>query len=103
MNEYGFIPIETNEYKFTAKLNLEESMSCDCCYYPGLHGNLTKERDNISKACGEDSNCINRTLLMECSPKSCPCRSSCQNQRFHRNIMTDFKSANMLTLQLSML
>ncbi|KAL0075098.1 hypothetical protein F4703DRAFT_1336863 [Phycomyces blakesleeanus] len=35
-----------------------------------------------SQGCGED--CLNRMLYYECDPKSCPCKSQCSNQRFHR-------------------
>ncbi|XP_055551552.1 nuclear receptor binding SET domain protein isoform X2 [Wyeomyia smithii] len=34
--------------------------------------------------CGPDSNCINRALMIECNPKSCPTRERCQNQCFEK-------------------
>lgn len=37
-----------------------------------------------SEECSEVSNCINRSLLIECSSKDCPCGSLCKNQRFQR-------------------
>ncbi|KAL2917327.1 hypothetical protein HK105_202991 [Polyrhizophydium stewartii] len=49
-------------------------MICECRYDPA--------RDPISMACGEDSDCINRELALECSPEDCPTGAACQNRRF---------------------
>jgi hypothetical protein len=46
---------------------------------------LTVRIDGTSnKACGEDSDCINRATKMECVEEECNCGSGCQNQRFQR-------------------
>ncbi|KAJ2799721.1 hypothetical protein H4R21_003450, partial [Coemansia helicoidea] len=35
-------------------------------------------------ACGENSDCINRLVQMECNPLTCPCGSHCTNRRFQK-------------------
>ncbi|XP_053698668.1 nuclear receptor binding SET domain protein [Sabethes cyaneus] len=37
-----------------------------------------------SDACGSETNCINRALMIECNPKSCPTGELCQNQCFEK-------------------
>ncbi|KAL2353287.1 hypothetical protein BJ546DRAFT_116982 [Cryomyces antarcticus] len=52
----------------------EPALECDC----------TEEWDTATRtnrACGEDSDCINRATKMECIG-DCGCGSGCQNQRF---------------------
>ncbi|XP_065185032.1 histone-lysine N-methyltransferase SETD2-like [Sycon ciliatum] len=54
---------------------LDRKMRCDC----------DLEYDDEGKpleGCGED--CINRLLMIECNPKSCPCGEFCSNQRFQK-------------------
>jgi len=38
----------------------------------------------ISMGCGED--CLNRSLFIECDPRSCPCRDACRNQLLSRGL-----------------
>ena len=40
-------------------------------------------------ACAESSNCINRALLIECDPKTCPAGDQCQNQRIGKQQSAD--------------
>jgi histone-lysine N-methyltransferase SETD2 len=40
--------------------------------------------DGKNRACGEDSDCINRATKMECVDGDCNCGIGCQNQRFQR-------------------
>lgn len=40
-------------------------------------------------ACDEGSNCINRALLIECDPKTCPAGDLCQNQRIGKQQSAD--------------
>ena len=53
-----------------------------------IHSLYSRERpptiglDSPSKACGEDSDCINRLTLVECIEGECRCKSYCQNQRW---------------------
>ncbi|KAJ2594898.1 hypothetical protein H4R99_005568 [Coemansia sp. RSA 1722] len=54
----------------------EESIPCHCRY--------NSERDPRYKACGENSDCINRLVQMECNPLTCPCGSYCLNRRFQK-------------------
>ncbi|KAF2454529.1 hypothetical protein BDY21DRAFT_291302, partial [Lineolata rhizophorae] len=54
----------------------EHALECDCA----------EEWDSTSKrnrACGEDSDCINRATKMECVGE-CSCGTECMNQRFQR-------------------
>ncbi|KAJ2817188.1 hypothetical protein IWW50_006254, partial [Coemansia erecta] len=55
----------------------EESIPCHCRYNP--------ETDDRSQACGENSDCINRLVQMECNPLTCPCGSYCLNRRFQKH------------------
>ncbi|SCU99595.1 LAME_0G04104g1_1 [Lachancea meyersii CBS 8951] len=51
-------------------------IECDC--YEDRH-------DGVNRACGEDSDCINRLTLIECVNDLCgSCGHDCQNQRFQR-------------------
>ncbi|KAL1402797.1 hypothetical protein pipiens_019640 [Culex pipiens pipiens] len=43
-----------------------------------------KDISSDKDPCGLNSNCINRALLVECNPKTCPASESCQNQCFKR-------------------
>ncbi|KAJ1951668.1 hypothetical protein EC988_003983, partial [Linderina pennispora] len=54
----------------------EESIPCHCHYNPS--------RDARTQACGENSDCINRLVQMECNPLTCPCGSYCLNRRFQK-------------------
>ena len=40
--------------------------------------------DGKNRACGEDSDCINRATKMECVEGDCNCGLGCENQRFQR-------------------
>ncbi|KAL2866287.1 SET and WW domain protein [Aspergillus lucknowensis] len=54
----------------------EHAMECDC----------TEEWDassSVNRACGEDSDCINRATKIECM-SDCGCGPDCLNQRFQR-------------------
>jgi SET domain-containing protein len=52
---------------------------------------------HMNAACGDDSDCINRLTLMECSNDCCGCQRSCLNQRFQNREYADvsvFKAGN---------
>ncbi|KAI8883833.1 hypothetical protein K501DRAFT_248988 [Backusella circina FSU 941] len=68
--------IKSNIYCGTAtgKSIAEESMPCECKYRPDL--------DNPNAACGDDNECINRMMFMECMVDDCPCDRYCRNRRF---------------------
>ncbi|KAF2791467.1 hypothetical protein K505DRAFT_248908 [Melanomma pulvis-pyrius CBS 109.77] len=56
--------------------NTEHALECDC----------TEEWDaiaRVNRACGDDSDCINRATKMECLG-DCGCGNACENQRFQR-------------------
>lgn len=38
--------------------------------------------DEPGKACGPNSDCINRLTQVECLPEDCRCKSYCKNQRY---------------------
>ncbi|KAJ3157844.1 histone methyltransferase set2 [Geranomyces variabilis] len=50
----------------------EEYMTCECRYVP--------DGDMRRQACGDEANCINRELFIECS--ACPAGQFCQNRKF---------------------
>ena len=75
----NFVHISVPEYKFASKKAPEDSMICSCVYYPSTLL-LIEGEHSPSKACGEDSNCMNRSLYVECD-SHCHCRDSCQNRR----------------------
>ncbi|KAI9104839.1 hypothetical protein DFS34DRAFT_215610 [Phlyctochytrium arcticum] len=68
--------ILTNEFKGGAngKTHADEYMVCNCRYTPG--------QEITSQSCGDDANCINRELFIECMGDSCPAGQYCQNRRF---------------------
>ncbi|CCA66479.1 related to SET2-Histone methyltransferase [Serendipita indica DSM 11827] len=53
----------------------EDAMGCECYYKPG---------DPLDRACGPNSDCINRLTLVECVEEECRCGVFCQNQRFQK-------------------
>ncbi|KAI8943619.1 hypothetical protein NX059_012515 [Plenodomus lindquistii] len=58
---------------------------------PALECDCQSEWDSvnhINRACGEDSDCINRATKMECVG-DCTCGRKCQNQRFQRKQYAD--------------
>ncbi|TPX61837.1 histone-lysine N-methyltransferase [Powellomyces hirtus] len=68
--------IMQNEYMGSAngRTKTEEYMVCECQYDPGRAMN--------TQACGDDANCINRELFIECIADSCPSGQYCQNRKF---------------------
>lgn len=83
----------------------DDSMQCDCTYshgsfpssFPPLSLFFQEKReflnlfllfltwvdlDNVDQACGEDAQCMNRLMQIECVEGDCKCRKHCQNQRF---------------------
>lgn len=69
---------------------LEEVFPCECRFREGramMHSGIPNESDEDcpdpeTQACGERSNCINRTLSIECFAEDCPCGVHCRNQRY---------------------
>lgn len=59
----------------------EEIMTCDCRPRIG--------QDGVNRACGPDSDCINRVTSIECVDSECSCGDACQNQRFQRRSYAD--------------
>ncbi|SCV73160.1 BQ2448_7085 [Microbotryum intermedium] len=51
----------------------EDSTRCECSYTAGL--------PDIEQACGEESQCVNRLMQIECVAGDCRCGQRCQNQR----------------------
>jgi len=60
--------------------------SFDCDDFLANHASDSVTRQN--RACGDDSDCINRVCKMECQD-DCSCGSQCQNQRFQRRLFAD--------------
>ncbi|KAL4967761.1 SET and WW domain protein [Aspergillus stella-maris] len=54
----------------------EHAMECDCA-------EEWDSASSVNRACGEDSDCINRATKIECMG-DCGCGPDCQNQRFQR-------------------
>lgn len=76
MTEYE--KIEQNVFRINLdQLKKDKVLPCECSRDP---------MNTISEdsACGETSKCLNRTMNIECDPKSCPIKNHCQNQRFQR-------------------
>jgi len=66
-----YVPIRKNEYVFRREdFGLADRPVCRCIPCDGEPG------------CGPS--CENRTMMVECTPKLCPCGSSCTNQRIQR-------------------
>ncbi|KAJ1926232.1 hypothetical protein IWQ60_003982 [Tieghemiomyces parasiticus] len=80
-----FEPIEDNIYvgNATARATAEEALGCQC--------SLDSKNNDVSYACGENSDCINRILYIECKRNSCPVANFCQNRRFQKKAYADVK------------
>lgn len=73
-----FIELSDCEYadEYIGNYNSNDFMECDC-YEDFQNGE--------NRACGEDSDCINRLTLIECVNDLCgTCGDNCENQRFQR-------------------
>lgn len=68
-----FVKIKSNRYVPPLKAPKDE-----------MDGNVCVCKATDSDPCGPDSNCINRALMVECNPKSCPAGELCQNQCFEK-------------------
>ncbi|XP_069582002.1 histone-lysine N-methyltransferase ASH1L [Ranitomeya imitator] len=65
--------IRSNVYVDVRPLSGDEATTCNC-----------KRPENLTElGCGED--CLNRMILAECSPNTCPCGQQCSNQRIQRH------------------
>ncbi|KAJ3332248.1 histone methyltransferase set2 [Blyttiomyces sp. JEL0837] len=70
-----YTSIQQNEYRGGADGKIDmDSMPCECRFELG--------KDDADMACGDDSDCINRALFLECSLEECPCGEHCRNRRF---------------------
>ncbi|XP_058813467.1 nuclear receptor binding SET domain protein [Topomyia yanbarensis] len=49
-----------------------------------MEDNICECKPSDSDPCGPFTNCLNRTLLIECDPKVCPARERCENQCFEK-------------------
>ncbi|XP_059080477.1 uncharacterized protein LOC131878504 isoform X2 [Tigriopus californicus] len=59
----------------------------DCPVYTEDASDKTCDCDFEQESpCGPDSECINRYLMVECRPSSCPSKEKCQNQRFTKRL-----------------
>jgi len=90
-----FEQLETNwhQYKTLGRSKVQEdAMSCECQFKPGIlaflsdlspYGTLSLVLgvDDSDRACGANSDCINRLTQVECIEGECRCRQYCQNQR----------------------
>ncbi|SCZ94660.1 BZ3500_MvSof-1268-A1-R1_Chr12-3g04028 [Microbotryum saponariae] len=54
----------------------EDSTRCECSYTAGF--------PVLEQACGEESQCVNRLMQIECVAGDCRCGQRCQNQRFQK-------------------
>ncbi|KAL3481836.1 hypothetical protein BJX99DRAFT_218311 [Aspergillus californicus] len=71
-----FEVIETCQYANKYMGYTEHAMECDC-------SEEWDQPSSTNRACGEDSDCINRATKIECMG-DCGCGPDCQNQRFQR-------------------
>jgi [histone H3]-lysine36 N-trimethyltransferase len=79
-----YVEVNKNVYLTDAPC-VDESFPCDCVKVGGkwcVHLTAPSEED----CCGRMSSCINRSLSIECNPRTCPCQESCQNQRFQKRL-----------------
>ncbi|RKP37483.1 hypothetical protein BJ085DRAFT_31547 [Dimargaris cristalligena] len=67
----------------TGKAAAEEALGCQCKFDPDV--------DDISMACGEQSDCINRILYIECKRDACSVGGYCQNRRFQKKSYANVK------------
>ncbi|KAJ3050921.1 histone methyltransferase set2 [Rhizophlyctis rosea] len=70
--------ISKNEYKGSAggRSQMGEAFRCECTYEEG--------KDMRYQACGVDSGCMNRDILVECPLDDCPAGRHCQNRNMQR-------------------
>ncbi|KDE04152.1 hypothetical protein MVLG_05378 [Microbotryum lychnidis-dioicae p1A1 Lamole] len=54
----------------------EDLTRCECSYTAGF--------PVLEQACGEESQCVNRLMQIECVAGDCRCGQRCQNQRFQK-------------------
>ena len=77
----GFVRIQKNIYLNRAlgkQLGSpSESVENDVCQ-------CTLPADAVGLGCGPESECLNRTLQIECDPKTCPCGERCGNQQLKK-------------------
>ncbi|KAJ1567124.1 histone methyltransferase set2, partial [Cladochytrium tenue] len=79
-----FTLIAENQYRGGASGRADmEFAACFCKYDP--------DRDSRAMACGDESDCINRVLFLECAPDDCPCGEYCLNQRFRKKEYAPFQ------------
>ncbi|XP_073493362.1 histone-lysine N-methyltransferase ASH1L isoform X2 [Phyllobates terribilis] len=65
--------IRSNVYVDVRPLSGDEATTCNC-----------KRPENMAEqGCAED--CLNRMILAECSPTTCPCEEQCSNQRIQKH------------------
>ncbi|KAF6209603.1 hypothetical protein GE061_015351 [Apolygus lucorum] len=71
-----YVKISSNRAVGSVKLNEADVSSltaCDC-------------KPDEEDPCGPDSDCINRLLLVECSPQICPAGEKCNNKNFEKRL-----------------
>jgi hypothetical protein len=71
-----FTELEFSTYanKSIGNLAYEEGFTaCDCRYDANGHSS--------EQSCGDDAQCMNRLMQIECEEGECRCRNNCQNQR----------------------
>ena len=78
-NVYLVDQSRTKNGRLDRKMRCECELECD-------------EEGRPEEGCGED--CINRLLMIECHPKSCPCGEYCLNQRFQKKQYADVEMYN---------
>ncbi|XP_039291207.1 LOW QUALITY PROTEIN: uncharacterized protein LOC111050219 [Nilaparvata lugens] len=74
--------IRTNVYYDVKPSYMYEAQACNC-NLPPAQGVQGGQGGKPPPGCGED--CINRLIYTECSPRLCPCKQHCSNQRIQRH------------------
>ncbi|KAG8835930.1 histone methyltransferase set2 [Serendipita sp. 399] len=76
LQTFETLEVNWHQYKYLGKSKLQEdAMTCECNY---------KQGDPVDRACGPNSDCINRLTQVECLDGECRCQAYCQNQRFQK-------------------
>lgn len=72
---FPYVRIKINKMvlpvKFSDLYDEDKVINCNC-------------QKDIAHPCGSDTGCLNRSLFIECDPKSCPAGERCENQLFEK-------------------
>ncbi|KAL5282689.1 NSD1 family protein [Megaselia abdita] len=79
---FPYVKIKINKLvlpvKFSDLYDEDKVINCNC-------------QKDINHPCGPDTGCLNRSLFIECDPKSCPAGEKCENQLFEKRTYPKMK------------